>query len=202
MCLNSIDVTKTESDLEMELSDHESAASFTLSDAASETAEEIAMGTISAIKTFRILYFDLAKYMLPIVAVYFLHNVLLTAYIATSYEVIDEETGLQDLSLKKVYQYFILSARIGVFVGKASPTFFHIKQFYVLPFFYIFGMIYSMMLAYAPELMHFFIFDHTGHWISWIIAVPLGFAYGATCMCLCLCLCVRTWSTSFIWSGF
>ena len=92
---------------------------------------------------------DLAKDMLPIVAVYFLHNILLTAYIATSYEVIDEETGLQDLALKKVYQYFILSARIDVraclIVGKALPTFFRIKQFCVLPFFYIFGMIYSMM---------------------------------------------------------
>ena len=137
---------------------------------------------VSMFQTVKILYIDLAAYMIPLFGVYFVYNIILGAYISTSYEQIDPNTNLQDASLKVVFQYFILSARIGVFLGKASPTFFHVRQYGWFFYVFIFGLIYAMLLAYAPDLMNFFIFSSSGHWISWIIAIPLGFAYGATCM--------------------
>ena len=151
-----------------------------------ETEKDISIikkqSLFSMFGSMKILYVDLARYMIPLFGVYFVYNVILGAYISTSYEKIDPITNLPDAILKKVFPYFILSARIGVFLGKASPTFFYVRRYNLFFYVFIFGLIYAMLLAYAPHFMNFFIFDSTGHWISWSIAIPLGFAYGATCM--------------------
>ena len=83
-------------------------------------------------------------------------------------------------SYKKVYQYFVLSLRIGVFAGKSSPNLFYISQYWVFPAFYSVSCVFCGLIAFAPKLMKWFVITNEGHWILWLFGLPLGFAYGAT----------------------
>lgn len=102
-----------------------------------------------------------------------------TLVVIVQFDITDRATGSIIKEFKKIYQYFVFSLRIGVFLGKSSG-FLHITKLLVFPALFSFGCVFGGLLAYEPEMMEWFLVNSGGHWTIWGIALPLGWTYGAT----------------------
>eukprot|EP01084_Bolivina_argentea_P297936 513355_1 len=133
---------------------------------------------IGALKTIKLLAVDLVAYTLPLVSVYFLYNILLGGFIAPSFDVLNDE-GHTIGKYKQVYQYFVISLRLGVFLGKSSG-FLQVRHLFIFPGAFLCAAVFGGLIAYAPLFMQWFILTQEGHWVLWGVALPLGWFYGAS----------------------
>jgi len=140
--------------------------------------DDIRTRKIGAIMTLKLLAVDLFKYTFPLVSVYFLYNVMLGGFIAPSFDVLDDD-GVTIPAYKEVYQYFVMSMRLGVFLGKSSG-FLQVRRLWVFPGAFVVATVVASLIAYAPKLMHWIILESGGHWMLWVLACPLGWFYGAS----------------------